>query len=224
MLQKEFEFLQILQVTLLVNYLAFCRNTQCLFKVAHLPSGSNHCLLLVSALFWEPIPLKEISEMSTDQGNIKSNSFRQSTSSQEPPLWHQLKQSFIVQNVLKCNELQCSLYAYWTFLKKIKLFNSKARNLLCLTIQDIFHMAIIILHRCCCKSALVWIKRNTWSDIIEIYRRFVALCLHKSMVWTQTLILWIFAKSIQSFNPGSNLHLNKGKNAVGGSGVVLGPR
>lgn len=50
--------------------------------------------------------------------------------------------------------------------KKIKLFNSKAWNLLCLNDYieyNIFHMDINYL--CfCCKSALGWIKRNYALD------------------------------------------------------------
>lgn len=62
-----------------------------------------------------------------------------------------------------------------SLIKKIKLFNSKARNILCLTgdTRDcIFHMDLISFRRCCCcKSALVRIKRNTWNDSAALLRR-----------------------------------------------------
>lgn len=64
-----------------------------------------------------------------------------------------------------------------SLIKKIKLFNSKARNILCLigdTRYCIFHMDLLYLRRCCCcccKSALVRIERNTWNDSAALLRR-----------------------------------------------------
>lgn len=79
-----------------------------------------------------------------------------------------------------------------SLIKKIKLFNSKARNILCLTGDTrycTFHMDLIHLRRyCCCKSALVRITKEhleRLSCIIETYTPVLFLHFMCSNRWCE---------------------------------------
>lgn len=141
-------------------------------------------------------------------------------------MWHQLK-SFIAE----CTKMQwitmqslCLLDFLWLKNKVVQLQSLKPPRLDWLYKTSFTRIKLTYIAAGVAGAPSCGQKGNLLqlSRITEFYRLTLLFTLHKSIVWPQTLILSMSAHSIQSFNPESN-HPNKGKDAVGGSGVALVP-